>query len=175
MSFHKADSGNINPNFKKGKGYTKNCQTCTLVLNLRLQGYDITAKPYDENNLAQVNLAHQPWIAYKDAKVYSINSDTPFECEKWLEKQLKKGALYTFGYRPGLQKYKHVINVKKNILGNIEFYDPQNGEKLKTREVLKDAYTYKRYYKDGHFPPIIFRTDNKEIDMDFVDKLFSHN
>lgn len=173
MSFKEANEGKVNPNYHKRYGYQNNCQICTLTFELRLRGYDIEAVPFNENNLNIVKLAQKPWIAYKDTEVLSCPAKNYIECGEWLEENIKRGERYVFGYRPGISPYKHVIEVQKDILGNIKFYDPQNGEKLKTNEVLRDAFMCKRLGADKyHYSPIIFRIYNKEINEELVENIF---
>lgn len=47
MTFKEADSGNVNPNLKKHEGYQNNCQTCVVVFEARLRGWDIEAMPFE--------------------------------------------------------------------------------------------------------------------------------
>ena len=37
----------VNPNFERGEEYQENCQRCVPAYELRLRGYDVTAKPTD--------------------------------------------------------------------------------------------------------------------------------
>lgn len=41
MSFDKADGHKVNPHYGEGQQYSVNCQTCTLVYELRRRGFDI--------------------------------------------------------------------------------------------------------------------------------------
>lgn len=41
MIFENADSYNVNPNYGKARGYSINCQSCVVVFEARLKGYDV--------------------------------------------------------------------------------------------------------------------------------------
>lgn len=45
MSFEEANQGRGNPKFRTNKLYGINCQTCVVVHELRLRGFDLGAKP----------------------------------------------------------------------------------------------------------------------------------
>jgi hypothetical protein len=45
MSFEEANQGRGNPKFRTNKLYGVNCQTCVVVHELRLRGFDLGAKP----------------------------------------------------------------------------------------------------------------------------------
>ena len=183
MSFKQANGGKVNPKYTgKNDGYSNNCQTCVLTFELRLRGYDIEAVPFNENNPAMKQLAQKPWLAYKDKrtgetpKILSSPSQNYKECEKWLKQNIKKGERYCFGYRVGLNYSKHVVEVQKDILGQINFYDPQSGEQLETNNVLYDAHACLRVgAKKYHFPPIIFRIDDKDFNIDLINNIFKQN
>lgn len=178
MSYHKANGGRVNPNYKKGGGYANNCQTCVAVFEARLRGYDIEAVPYSDSNLDMQIFAKEPWQIYKNSKtgekpkVYQTKANTPSECEQWLKNKIKHGERYAFGYRHGLTRGKHIIEVKKDMFGRLAFYDPQSGEHLKGNSVLREAYAWRRYgLEEMHFNPIAFRVDDKDLDTELFNKI----
>lgn len=180
MSFKKANSGNVNPNYNKGGGYENNCQTCVAVFEARLRGYDIEAAPYDESNAAMRKLALRPWSAYKTEagnypKILAINTTSPKGCEQWLKKNIHKGSRYAFGYGIRGAGHKHIIQVQKGLFGDIQFYDPQNGERLKANEVLNEVrFTTLKYGKISKTPPLIFRIDNTTLNTELLTEIMNY-
>ena len=183
MSFKKANGGKVNPNYTGiDDGYSYNCQTCVAVFEARLRGYDLEAVPFDASNPTMKKLGIAPWSAYKDPstgeypKIYESNATTDEECERWLKEKIKNRERYVFGYRPGLVRGKHVIQVQKNFLGSLQFYDPQTGKILQSQKVLDNAFKWKKYgYDTFHSNPIIFRIDNTELDIDFLNNILKPN
>ncbi len=173
MSFKQANEGKVNPNYSKSLEYQNNCQTCILTFELRLRGFDIEAVPFDKNNPDMVKLAKQPWLVYQNTKVLQSTAKNFRKCEEWLKNNIKQGERYGFGYRPGMVTNKHVIIAQKTLLGKIEFYDPQNGNKLKVGDVLRDAYMYQRIGLNAlHYQPILFKMDVKTLDKTIIDNIF---
>ncbi len=72
MTFAEADSGNVNPHFKENYyewcdeedgGYNNNCQTCVVVFEARLKGYDVEAEPFREGTNSEL-LAEKTNLAW---------------------------------------------------------------------------------------------------------------
>lgn len=181
MSYHKANGGRVNPNYKKGGGYDMNCQTCVAVFEARLRGYDIEAVPYDKANKAMRELSKRPWKAYKTRfgdypKETSIKVSNTKDCEKWLKDNIKLGQRYAFAYENfGEGSGGHIIEVKKGLFNSLQFYDPQSGKHLSARDALSAVCFNKvskgiryRYY------PMTFRVDNAEIDTELMSEILDY-
>ncbi len=65
MSYEQADNGRVNPHMNE-EGGLDNCQTCALVFEARLRGYDIVAKTFDNSNRYIVKLSHDMRRAFVD-------------------------------------------------------------------------------------------------------------
>lgn len=145
-----------------------------------MRGYDIEAAPYDESNEAMRQLALQPWSAYKTKsgnypKILAINTTNPKGCEQWLKKNLHKGSRYAFGYGIRGAEHKHIIQVQKGLFGDIQFYDPQNGKRLKANEVLNEVrFTTLKYGKISKTPPLIFRIDNTTLNTELLTEIMNY-
>ncbi|WP_390621060.1 phage minor capsid protein [Treponema pectinovorum] len=63
MNFRQTDGGSPNPNYKKGGGYAKNCQTCVVAYELRRRGYDVEALPNYKGSMLDV-LSYRTNIAW---------------------------------------------------------------------------------------------------------------
>lgn len=171
MSFKKANEGRVNPNYNsKEPGYRMNCQTCVACFEARLRGYDVEAMPFSYEDENILNLGYNPTLAYidtttgKNPTMQKINVSNTYDCLEWLDKNVKKGERYAFGYTHSYGK--HIIQVSKTLLGKISFYDPQQGKKLK-QDILKDIVLE----KDNPYNPIIFRIDDKELNIELFNKI----
>lgn len=139
MSFEEADSGRVNPNFTTAGaiGFRTNCQTCVAVYAARRMGYDVYALP-NLNNESIFSLSHNTSLAYltKDGKHPSyLSIPLGVNRQKWLEKNLEQGKIYSIEFHYVGRRSGHIITVEKTPEG-IKFYDPQ------TNRVMKDLSWY---------------------------------
>lgn len=177
MTFTEADSGHVNPNFEKNEGYQINCQTCVVVFEARLRGYDIEAKPFKEGSNSDklscnTNLAwltpegkHPEYLSNTNAKttdsIYNYISDT-----------VKPGERYTLeGLWKGFFSGGHIISIFREQNGNLVAYDPQinkiYSEKTLKAEILDNM-------QKGPTPETnirLLRVDNLRIDYCFVNPI----
>lgn len=175
MSFKEANGGKVNPNFySNNMGYKSNCQTCIAAFEARLRGYKIEALPYNPRNIYMTALGYNPALAYIDTKgnktpdMLDGGVKRPRDCENWLKTRIKRGERYSFIYKPIGSGSAHIVEVSKNLMGDLKFYDPQNG-KTYNKQLLKDiAY---REHEMG-FSPLIFRVDDKELNTEFLNKMY---
>lgn len=176
MSFKKANGGNVNPKFyTNNHAYKSNCQTCIAAFEARLRGYNIEALPYNAHNIYMTALGYNPALAYMDTKTGKTPDmldgevKRPRECENWLKARIKRGERYTFIYKPINSASAHIVEVSKNIIGGLKFYDPQNG-KIYNKQLLNDI-AYRKH--EMGFSPLIFRVDDKEINTEFLTKMYN--
>lgn len=114
-----------------------------------------------------------PALAYIDSKtgkppeLISRNVKSPKECEAWLKSQVKLGQRYAFGYK-SIYGGNHIIQVRKKITGQLEFYDPQRGT-IFNRDLL---ILMEHGAKFGKLSlPVIFRVDDKELNTEILDTI----
>lgn len=120
-----------NPNFSKHRAYQANCQKCIPTLELRMRGYDVEAKWFNEYNANSEEkwLAHHPFSAFYDAEIVPVPSNNYQEVGIQLNKAIEQfgnGArfeisIYNLDYESG-----HVI-LGYNIDGRIKYIDVQRG------------------------------------------------
>lgn len=179
MSFKQANGGKVNPKYTgKRDGYSGNCQTCVAVFEARLRGYDMQAIPFDETNIYMNALGHNPAVAYIDKKTnktpdmfYNDEIKRSSECEEWLKSRVKSGQRFAFIHKPVNSDTAHIVEVLKNILGQLKFYDPQSGQNL-NKSFLKEI-EYRKV--NNGFPPNIFRVDDKELNTDFLNRMYNYS
>lgn len=178
MSFKQANGGKVNPKYTgKRDGYSGNCQTCIAVFEARLRGYDMQAIPFDKANIYMNALGYQPTLAYIDKKTgttpYMLqgNVKRPSECEEWLKNRVKIGQRFAFIFKPLNSGGAHIIEVSKNIFGQLKFYDPQSGENF-NKNLLKGINYRPENRGDA---PLIFRVDDKELNTDFLDRMYKYS
>lgn len=173
MSFKKADGGRVNPNVNKGGGYLINCQLCVAAFEARLRGYNIKAKPFDSKNPYMLQLGYEPNLAYIDKKTgkspefIPTNANNVEECEQWLKDNIKRNERYAIGYQKIETGGFHIIEVRKKINGDLEFYDPNSGEFF-GKEKLKEM----NFNSKKNLSPEVFRTDDKELNTELLNNIF---
>nr|DAG43207.1 MAG TPA: Minor capsid component [Caudoviricetes sp.] len=178
MFFKQANGGKVNPKYTgKRDGYSGNCQTCVAVFEARLRGYDMQAIPYTPLNPYMEALGHKPTFAYIDKKnnripdmLYS-DIKRPSECEEWLKDRVKQGQRFAFIFKPMYSSNGHIIEVSKNILGQLKFYDPQSGKHF-NKDLLKEI-NYRP--ENNGDTPLIFRVDDKELNTDFLNRMYKYS
>ena len=179
LPFGAADNNHPNPNFgtsdAEEKGYEHNCQTCTVVYELRRRGFYIEAKPnpvahkigdteyremdfyfgregfsYEERFL-NADGTPADYVSSSD----SIVSDTVDSKKNFILGNVVSGGRYEIEcqWKNG---GAHVFIIEKHMNGNIIFYDPQTNKK--TQDVF-DKYCEKM----GTEGIKVMRTDDKLI------------
>lgn len=146
MTFDQADGHKVNPHFGEGDEYSKNCQTCTLVYELRRRGFDIEAKGNKNGEVWKiVNTADEilktpmgldatfkPMMeAYRDG-LFAFDHDRKACCKNFIEAMTKEDGRYelslTWDDGNGNFAGAHVISLER-INGVLIWYDPQTGQK----------------------------------------------
>ena len=167
-----------NPNFKKGEGYHRNCQVCVAVFESRMRGYDIEALPFDENNKVMTKLRRNPEKAFIDKKtnlppklIYDERVTDYSKLRKWLNAIIKPNERYGIICKivltsKGQDLYDHILIVYKTEQGELRFYDPQNGVKQEHFGNIRFNYKNKTI-----FYPKIFRIDNADLNINYLNKI----
>lgn len=171
MNFQQADGGAPNPNFKKGGGYTKNCQTTVVVYELRRRGYNVEALPNYKGSMLEV-LSHDTRLAWVDRKTgknpsFIIpNQPTVQKSFDWIKAELKTKNRYTIQFQWKGRYSAHIVHIFKNTNGRLSIYDPQNGiNTLGDNAVLE-------YLKQVRPSTIkLLDVQNYDINMNVVNKI----
>lgn len=188
MSFKKANSGNVNPDYGKNEGYSKNCQTCVVAFEARQRGYDVKAKANFKGSVSE-QLSHNTRLAWIDPETGKMpeflrpkpNVNTAKRYTKWLSQNVKEGERYTLEFAwTGRGNIGHIVNLDLDENGQLRLKDNQRGYWEKSEyigekeitEYLKEVkfkiqYQGKKYY----YPPDLLRVDNLEFNQDVVDRI----
>lgn len=177
MTFTEADSGHVNPNLEECEGFQCNCQTCVVVFEARLRGYDIEACPMkDGSNAMQLsektNLA---WITPEGNHpdyIMNFDANSVDAVYNFIDETVKPGERYTLeGVWKELFGTGHIISVFKENTGNLVFYDPQINQ-IYSKRFMKEEYLPLMQKGNTEDTAIkLLRIDNLEIDTDFIDPI----
>lgn len=191
MSFDEADSGNVNPNFDKARGYQINCQSCVVTMEARLRGYDVEVLPNTKGSMLE-RLSHDTSLAWKNADgtpaKYLIGGSeyrqaqqsageffTAKKFEKELKDTLEPGARYNIGFAWKGSRGGHIVGLDISNDGVLHIYDPQTNGHYYGAEVadyLKRMRYKTTYYGDTYsLCPQVMRVDDKLFNLDVVDKI----
>ncbi|MCD8294201.1 MAG: hypothetical protein LUE27_02980 [Clostridia bacterium] len=141
MSFEEANSGNCNPNYRKGRGFKSNCQACVAVYIARLMGFNVIARSYN-NNPAMEKLSANTSLAFlTDEGGHPQPDDMPGEDYLGnLSRKMKDGDVYSLQFMKIGDNFGHIcIAMKEN--SEVFLYDPQKGK------VMRSAREMDRYMR----------------------------
>ena len=149
MSFKEADSGNVNPNFAPRSSTDENCQSCVVGFKARIVGFNVKAKPFDENNGLMVALAENTSLAWIDKKTGTFpgyikpkENHMPRLLD-WFDKNLEEKTYYTIEfYWKGSMDGHIMLTFKQN--NRVILYDPQSNETFSGEELVQKLYTVRR-------------------------------
>lgn len=149
MTFKEADNGNVNPHFKLQSPTAENCQSCVACFKARLEGFNVKAKPYNEENEIMVTLSDHTNIAYIDKKTGTYpeyikpGENYMPRLLAWFDKNLEEKKFYTieFYWKGAMDGHIRLI-FKEN--GTTIMYDPQSNEILKDKYLEEELYLIKR-------------------------------
>ena len=185
MSFYDAGKGKVNPKYDRGGGYHRNCQVCVAVFLARMRGYDIEALPFNEKNKYMMKLRRDPRLAFIDKETGEPPKEILYPNEgiidyslmrDWLNEVMKKGEIYGLICKVaqndfGQDLYDHILIVYKtgDSRDSIRFYDPQNNDDVKHFKRIRFNHG-----KKIKFYPTIFRLDNVDLNMEYLNKISRH-
>lgn len=177
MSFTEADSGHVNPNLEECDGFQCNCQTCVVVFEARLRGYDIEARPMTEDSNAmqlseKTNLA---WLT-EDGKhpdyIMNFEANSVDAIYDFIDKTVKSGERYTLeGVWKGFFGCGHIISVFRETTGNLVFYDPQINQ-IYSKRVMKEEFL--PFMQKGNTEETaikLLRIDNLALNTEFIEPI----
>ena len=177
MTFTEADSGNVNPNLEECEGFQCNCQTCVVVFEARLRGYNVEAKAYcnDSNfeKLAlQTNLAWKTSSGEHPQYIMNLDANSTEAMFKFISDTIKPGERYTLeGRWKGFWGGGHIISVFREESGNLVFYDSQINY-IYNAQSFKDKILSRMQKGNTEDSAIkLLRVDNLQIDFEFVNPI----
>ena len=179
MTREQANKGNVNPNFSKGGAYRTNCQTCVVVYEARLRGYDVQAKPkksWEAGQLAQnTRLAWIDPATGKNPKFIQDNTVTTAKrCKSWMESTVKKDERYTFEFAWRGLNSGHIVSLDRNSKGILRMYDPQNGKTYHGDQINKylGNIQFSRQTMGGRKSTVrMTRVDDMRINSNYADAI----
>ena len=181
MTFEEANTGRENPNYKSGGiGYSVNCQTCTVTHELRRRGFDVEAKP-NNNNSAYDYLDSKGvnWMqrflnqdgsdvdynfTWKWAKVKGYKQMTINRLIEYLNEQTQSEGRYEI-YCAWKGGSAHVFCAERTE-GVLKFFDPQSG---------KEGESVQRYISNMKANSVgVIRMDDKIINPAITGLFIKH-
>lgn len=182
MNREKANKGRVNPNYKKGGGYTINCQTCVVAFEARLRGYDVQALPnLKHSKLEELSIhTNLAWIDKETGKhpdyIRDNNIKNAKQCYDFLEATIEEDKRYTIEFAwKGRGNGGHIVCIDKDEDGKLRLYDPQIGRTYTPNEIKKYLrnikYAITIYGQKLPFPPKLLRIDDKQFDLDMVNAI----
>ena len=177
MSFTEADSGHVNPNLDECDGFQCNCQTCVVVFEARLRGYDIEARPMAEGSNA-MQLSEKTNLAWLTADgthpdyIMNFEANSVDAMYDFIDKTVKPGERYTLeGTWKGWFGVGHIISVFRENTGNLVFYDPQINQ-IYSKRVMKEELLPNMQKGNTEDTAIkLLRIDNLAINTEFVEPI----
>lgn len=132
MNFTQADGGAPNPNFKKGGGYEKNCQSCVVAYEMRRRGFNVEAMPNYKGSMSEVlsyktNLAWIDRTTGKNPSYIYTQGRSLNERLDWIKDNITPNKRYTIEWTWSGKNYGHIVNLYKNNKNVLSLYDPQSG------------------------------------------------
>ena len=136
MTFDEADNGNANPHYVIHSATSDNCPACVLCMKARLEGFNVQAKPYDENSNLMFTLSENTNFG-----LISKSSGTFPEYIKpkerhmprlmtWFDNNLKNNEYYSIEfYWKDLTPDGHIMMITKQN-GELMLYDPQTDQRI---------------------------------------------
>ena len=193
MTWDEADSGNVNPNYEKGRGYQTNCQSCVVTMEARLRGYDVEVLPRTKGSMLET-------LAYDTAKAWKNPDGTPAKFligdieefvqmdmdgqylnakkyEKKLLETLEPGARYNLRFDWKGKTFGHIVSLDISDDGILHVYDPQVNHNYYGNEVSEYLklmkYTTRSYAQKYNSFPQVMRVDDKIFNLDVVNKIMN--
>lgn len=184
MTVEEADRSYSNPHFSDidalQAGYKHNCQTCTMVYNLRRCGFNIESMPSPPDNKNIDNFSNfckrkgldwkTRFYATDGSEVdytWSYMSDITDEIsdkQAFIENNTSKAGRYEI-YCAWEKGDAHVFCVERLSDGSLLWLDPQSG-------AYGDATKFRGYIEDMKEDLIgVLRTDNKIVNTKFAERL----
>lgn len=188
MSFEKADTFHVNPNYGKSGGYSINCQSCVPTFEARLRGYDVTVKEnkrgsaLDELSRRTNKIWIDPSTGGHPEYIKDDTATTPKKYLEFLKKNIgSNGERYSIEFAwKGAKSSGHIVNLDRTEDGKLRIKDNQRG-KGETSEYIGDAEVlkylsrmkYQRTFYGTKYPdvPKVLRIDNMGFNLELASKI----
>lgn len=171
MDFRQADGGAPNPNYKKGGGYARNCQTCVVAYELRRRGFNVEALSNYNGSMSEV-LSHDTRLAWVDRNTgknpnYIIPAKhTVKQTVSYLKNELEKEHRYTIEFVWKGKSIGHTVHVWKNKENILSLYDPQTGINRRGDDTIFE------YLKDTRPSTVkLLDVQNCDVNMNVINKI----
>lgn len=172
MSHKDADSGAVNPNYRKSvghNGYRINCQSCVPTYEARRRGYDVEVLAnYNNPTAKEISYnTNKAWIDPNTGKTPPIKRSgvkTAKQLLNYVKENTKEGERYSFQFYWKNYNSGHIVTMYKEN-GEVIMYDPQPDTVTKGDENL--LYYFKQIQFRNHgtdCSPNLLRIDNLEFD-----------
>lgn len=185
MSVEDADKQNANPNYNKSDEYKINCQTCVPAYNLRLRGFEITAKPNTKGSTLEYLMnGENTWKVWKnqdgtqaqhtstrlwqESKGYKLMNEKRYL--EFFNEVCKEVGVYELciGWKNG--KGGHALILQRFENGELRYIDPQHDNSVGSGNEWQDIrYLAKNGHPRTHISRGLMRIDNKLFDSRFID------
>lgn len=192
MSFSQADSGHVNPKYGTDTGYSINCQSCVVVFEARLRGYDVSVLPNTKGSVLEKlsRRCNWAWIDPETGKppeyIYDSSLRTANEYLKFVQEKVVQGGRYTIQFAwKGRENSGHIVNLDRTEDGKLRIKDNQRGlgersEWIGDNEVLEylskmKYYDYTTLGSEYSCVPKMLRIDNMDFNPDVVDYIVEGN
>ena len=187
MNFTEADGKKCNPKYSlpdaKELGYYHNCQTCTLVYELRRRGFNVEAEanPIIEGYRQYRSFSRfcaNKQIEWKDRFLTEAGKRADYEKStgikntglaklKFIEdKTAAQGRYEVYCVWKGKSSGAHVFIVERQKDGNLLWFDPQSGRRGSWQDFNDDYINTMRHDEIG-----VLRIDDKLINPQFAERL----
>ena len=175
MTYMQADNGKVNP-YKDEDGGMENCQTCALVFEARLRGYDVIAKVYSKSNDYIVRLSKDMRRAFVDP----ITGERPkyihtpkgvksvSQYVRYMNETVKKNERYVFDVVWKNSDVGHAVNVDRTKDGLIRITDNQTNQKYVGEEEVSRFLNDVIIGAGKKYDPRLMRVDNMALDYAFI-------
>ena len=143
MTFDEADNGNANPHYKSHSPTSANCPACVLSMKARLEGFNVQARPYDEESKLMFTLSENTNFGL----IYKATGKFPEYIKpkerymprllSWFDNNLENDKYYSIEfYWKDFTPDGHIMMITKQD-GTLMLYDPQI-DKRTTGSAIKD-------------------------------------
>ena len=182
MTFDEADGNKANPNFSSAPGYRINCQSCVVSNEARRRGYNVETLSNTKGSTLEMlsRATNKAWIDPQTGKypayIFDDAITTAKKFEPFLDKTIEEGNRYTLQFTwKGRGHSGHIICADRMENGVLRLYDPQIGKAYTGTEISQYLTRFKYQTSLGgtkiSTPPKILRVDDKEFNMDVVEKI----
>ena len=165
MSYEEADTGRENPNYSEvGGAYRVNCQTCTVIHELRRRGFDVEAAPKDKGKAIQNSMWKKRFLnadgtavsydwSYTWMREKEYKKMTGKRVQEFIGEKAKDAGRYEIYVKWKERESAHVFIGERDAQGKMRYFDPQTG-----------AGDVSHYFKsaEGRYVAVL-RIDDKKV------------